>query len=62
MLGGMAVLMVLGLALGGWKKLKNFSTFFKKTLDKQNKVCYNIDNESEIVAARKEFELWLTQQ
>jgi uncharacterized membrane protein YqjE len=34
MLGGMAVLVVLGLAFGGWKKLKIFSTFFKKTIDK----------------------------
>ena len=34
MLGGMAILMVLGLAFGGWKKLKIFSTFFKKTIDK----------------------------
>jgi hypothetical protein len=34
MLGGMAVLVMFGLAIGAWKKLKIFSTFFKKTLDK----------------------------
>jgi hypothetical protein len=49
MLGGMAVLVVLGLAFGAWKKLKNFSTFFKKTIDKQIKVCYNKDNEREVI-------------
>ena len=32
------------------KKCKNFFIFFEKTIDKHNKLCYNKDNEREVIS------------